>query len=256
MRFFQKAVAGPVKPSKNTPGAICPLDPLAEDERGHPNAGHAALHQNQSWKRPLLKVNPSFYLSSLKVFLCSFACRITAVGNAPLKHFQAQVLKGVLGARRNEATSCSGRFYDNKPCAYKTSTGRHETGLLGPDPEPVANRRLPQFVFLESNFRRRNIIFKWATVWRVHIIFPFAVSNAADWLLEDGHTPSGKALFNALPCLRTSLCIDGFFHLPRHRISTVGTGKNVQSLQSLPFKHSILQSFHFFALPILLDPCA
>lgn len=96
MRFFQKAVAGPVKPSKNTPSAICPLDPLAEDERGHPNPGHAALHQNQSWKRPLLKVNPSFFWSSLKVFLCTFACRITAVVNVPLKHFQAQVLKECL----------------------------------------------------------------------------------------------------------------------------------------------------------------
>lgn len=159
----------------------------------------------------------------------------------------------MFGACRNEATGCSGHCYNNKPWTYKTSTGSHQTGLLGPD---LTEEYLSLSFLLESNFRTLNIIFKLPTVWRVHIIFPFAVSNAADWLLKDVRTPPGKALFNALPRLRTSLCMDGFFHQPGHRIGTVGTGKNVESL---PFKQSLLQSifsFHFFALPKHLDPFA
>lgn len=227
MRFFQKAVAGPVKPSKNT---LVPSAPWIHWQRMREAIPTLAmLHCTKiRAEKDLSSKSTLLFLSSLKVFMCTFACKMTAVVNAPLKHFQAQV--------------------DTKHVYWDLIQSQW-----------LIEDYLSLSFLLESNFRALNIIFKLATVWRVHIIFPFAVSNAADWLLKDVRTLSGKALFNALPRLRTSLCIDGFFLPPGNRIGTVGTGKKVESFQSLPFKHSILQSFfsfHFFALPKHLDPCA
>lgn len=73
----KKAVAGAEKPFKNASSPPRPLDPLAEDKRGHPDSIQAALHQRQCSRTCVFKVSTyllKFDLSLLLHLLVHYRC--------------------------------------------------------------------------------------------------------------------------------------------------------------------------------------